>query len=97
MTVEASVEHPFFVFHQGWSSCDPQRTLQRYGLDCHKLSVGDRCISLTHKEVADRAAELLQQQQQLGDNPAYSFGETVSGNKSGISTQGLDLNRSQHR
>ncbi|XP_071174557.1 uncharacterized protein [Mytilus edulis] len=97
VTVEASVEHPFFVFHQGWSSCDPQRTLQRYGLDCHKLSVGDRCISLTHKEVADRAAELLQQQQQLGDNPAYSFGETVSGNKSGISTQGLDLNRSQHR
>jgi hypothetical protein len=36
-------------------------------------------------------------QQQLGDNPAYSFGETVSGEKSGISTQGSDLNRSQQR
>ena len=97
VTVEATLEHPFFVFNQGWSSCDPERTLLRYGLECHKLSVGDMCISLTHKEVTARAAELVQQQQQLGDNPAYSFGETVSGEKSGISTQGSDLNRSQQR
>lgn len=88
VTVEATLEHPFFVFNQGWSSCDPQRTLQRYGLNCHKLSVNDVCISLTHKEVTARAAELVQQQQKLGDNPAY--GDTVSGSKSGILTQGSD-------
>lgn len=98
MTVEATLEHPFFVFNQGWSSCDPQRTLQRYGLECHKLSVNDVCISLTHKEVTARAAELVQQQQKLGDNPAYSFGDTVSGSKSGILTQGSDIiSRSQQR
>lgn len=97
VTVEATLEHPFFVFNQGWSSCDPERTLQRYGLECRKLSVYDVCISLTHKEVTARAAELVQQQQQLGENPAYSFGETVSGEKSGISIQGSDLDRSKHR
>ncbi|XP_021343823.1 ataxin-1-like isoform X2 [Mizuhopecten yessoensis] len=62
VTVEATVEHPFFVFGQGWSSCDPDKTLERYGLECHRLSVGDICISLTHKEVAARGAELSQQQ-----------------------------------
>lgn len=54
VTVEAMVEHPFFVFGQGWSSCQPTRTLQRYGLTCHPLSVGDVCISLTHKDVDTR-------------------------------------------
>lgn len=62
VTVEATVEHPFFVFGQGWSSCDPDKTLERYGLECHRLSVGDICISLTHKEVTARGAELSQQQ-----------------------------------
>ncbi|XP_074644835.1 uncharacterized protein LOC141901473 isoform X2 [Tubulanus polymorphus] len=63
VTVEATLEHPFFVFGQGWSSCQPQRTQQRYGLTCHKLSVGDVCISLTHKEASSKAAELSRQQQ----------------------------------
>ncbi|KAL1431871.1 hypothetical protein MTO96_013961 [Rhipicephalus appendiculatus] len=49
VTVEAPVEHPFFVFNRGWSSCNPERSLQRYQLQCHRLSVGDVCISLTHR------------------------------------------------
>ncbi|XP_078338919.1 uncharacterized protein LOC111138013 isoform X2 [Crassostrea virginica] len=64
VTVEATLEHPFFVFGQGWSSCEPERSLHRYGLDCQKLSVGDICISLTHKDVQEKAAEISQQQQQ---------------------------------
>lgn len=64
VTVEATVEHPFFVFGQGWSSCEPTWTRKRYGLECHKLSVGDVCISLTHKEVTEHAAEISQQQKQ---------------------------------
>ncbi|KAL4235132.1 RNA binding [Mactra antiquata] len=62
VTVEATVEHPFFVFGQGWSSCEPTWTLKRYGLECHKLSVGDICVSLTHKDVTERAEEISQQQ-----------------------------------
>ena len=56
--MEATLEHPFFVFGQGWSSCQPERTAQRFGLSCHRLSVGDVCISLTHKDVTTRVAEI---------------------------------------
>ena len=63
VTVEATLEHPFFVFRRGWSSCSVSRTLARYGLDCQKLCVGDRCISLTQKDVDMKAAEISQQQQ----------------------------------
>ncbi len=66
MTVEATLEHPFFVFGQGWSSCNPERTLQRFGLTCHSLSVGDVCISLTHKDTNSHAAEVIAQQQREG-------------------------------
>ena len=45
-TVETPGEHPFFVYGQGWSSCNPNRSLSRYGLQCHKLKEGDKCISL---------------------------------------------------
>lgn len=51
IAVEAPLEHPFFVFNQGWSSCSPERSIQRYGLTCKKLKVSDVCISLTQKEV----------------------------------------------
>lgn len=47
------MEHPFFVYKQGWSSCSPERSAQRYGLTCHKLKVGDVCISLTDKPKTD--------------------------------------------
>ena len=56
VTVEATVEHPFFVFGQGWSSCSPERTFQRYGLQCQRLLVGDVCISLTHRQTTTTAA-----------------------------------------
>ena len=62
--VVATLEHPFFVFGQGWSSCDPSRTLQRFGLASQRLNVGDVCVSLTHKDVAKHAAEISKQQQQ---------------------------------
>ena len=44
------MEHPFYVFGRGWSSCSPDRTSRRYGLSCCRLGVGDVCISLTQKE-----------------------------------------------
>ncbi|XP_033103827.1 uncharacterized protein LOC117106555 isoform X2 [Anneissia japonica] len=50
VTVEATLEHPFYVFGHGWSSVNPELTLLRYNLECHKLAVGDVCVSLTPKE-----------------------------------------------
>ena len=45
------MEHPFFVFDRGWSSCSPSKSDQRFGLPCHQLNRGDRCISLTQKHL----------------------------------------------
>lgn len=46
------MEHPFFVYGQGWASCAPDRTLLVYGLKVHRLQVGDVLISLTPREPA---------------------------------------------
>ena len=37
--VDASVDHPFFVIGEGWSSVDPQRTKDKYDLDVRQLQV----------------------------------------------------------
>lgn len=37
--VESTVDHPYFVYGQGWASCRPERTLATYGLKCHLLQV----------------------------------------------------------
>ncbi len=49
VTVEAAIEHPFYVFDRGWASFNPELTLSKYSLNCSPLKVGDVCISLTHK------------------------------------------------
>nr|XP_045615663.1 ataxin-1-like [Procambarus clarkii]XP_045615664.1 ataxin-1-like [Procambarus clarkii] len=49
VSVEASVDHPFFVFHSGWSSCSPELTQKKYDLKVRQLQVGDVCVSLTKK------------------------------------------------
>lgn len=48
--MEATLEHPFFVFDQGWSSVNPGKTFRYYQMQCHQLKVNDRCISLTYKD-----------------------------------------------
>ncbi|XP_052816188.1 uncharacterized protein LOC128243000 [Mya arenaria] len=69
--IEAPPEHPFFVFGRGWSSCQPGWTMKRYGLECHTLTVGDVCISLTHKEVDVHAAEISKQQNKIEGSSVY--------------------------
>lgn len=54
---ESALEHPFFVFDQGWASCYPERTLHCYGLKCHRLQVGDVCICLTPRTKSTKKAE----------------------------------------
>jgi hypothetical protein len=44
------MEHPFFVYGQGWASCDPDGSMQAFGLKCQRLQVGDVCISLKPRE-----------------------------------------------
>lgn len=49
VTIEADVEHPFFVVDQGWSSTVPRLSLSRYQLNCQQLKLGDVCISITNR------------------------------------------------
>ncbi|RZF42419.1 hypothetical protein LSTR_LSTR011557 [Laodelphax striatellus] len=57
--IESAAEHPYFVFNRGWASCDPDKTLTTYGLKCHRLQVGDVCISLSPRpQNAATAAQL---------------------------------------
>lgn len=90
VTVEATLEHPFFVFGQGWSSCQPHRTLQRYGLPCQQLKVGDVCISLTHKDANTHAAELSRQKQskERHERRTSELGQTSLHEGQGHSGQG---------
>lgn len=41
------VEHPFFVYGQGWTSSRPEQSLTKYNLNCQHLKVGDVCIFLS--------------------------------------------------
>lgn len=52
VTLNCPVEHPFFVYGQGWSSCRPEQTQARYSLHCQPLKVGDVCIFLSHATAA---------------------------------------------
>ena len=58
VSVEATIEHPFFVIGQGWSSHSPDRSKTVYDLGCHKLAVGDICISLTQRHPKPDGASL---------------------------------------
>uniref|UniRef100_A0A8C5QPA5 Ataxin 1 like n=1 Tax=Leptobrachium leishanense TaxID=445787 RepID=A0A8C5QPA5_9ANUR len=49
-------EHPFFVYGQGWSSCSPKQTAQLFALPCHRLQVGDVCISISLQNVSKNGA-----------------------------------------
>lgn len=49
ITVEAPIEHPFFVYGKGWCSVDPNSSMGKYKLSCKDLMVGDVCASLTKK------------------------------------------------
>ena len=58
--MEAAVEHPFYVFGQGWSSVSPKGTMARYQLSCKDLNLGDLCISLTHRDSKSVSPNILE-------------------------------------
>lgn len=56
VSIEVPPEHPFFVYGQGWSSCSPGRTAQLFSLPCHRLQVGDVCISISLQSLNSNSA-----------------------------------------
>ncbi|NWS03291.1 ATX1L protein, partial [Motacilla alba] len=56
VSIDVPPEHPFFVYGQGWSSCCPGRTAQLFALPCHRLQVGDVCISISLQSMNGNSA-----------------------------------------
>ncbi|XP_062997208.1 ataxin-1-like [Elgaria multicarinata webbii] len=56
VSIDVPPEHPFFVYGQGWSSCSPERTARLFSLPCHRLQVGDVCISISLQSLNGRLA-----------------------------------------
>ncbi|XP_074865320.1 ataxin-1-like isoform X1 [Carettochelys insculpta] len=56
VSIDVPPEHPFFVYGQGWSSCSPGRTAQLFALPCHRLQVGDVCISISLQSLNGNSA-----------------------------------------
>ncbi|NXR91194.1 ATX1L protein, partial [Hypocryptadius cinnamomeus] len=56
VSIDVPPEHPFFVYGQGWSSCSPGRTGQLFALPCHRLQVGDVCISISLQSMNGNSA-----------------------------------------
>ncbi|NWT73998.1 ATX1L protein, partial [Prunella himalayana] len=56
VSIDVPPEHPFFVYGQGWSSCSPRRTAQLFALPCHRLQVGDVCISISLQSMNGNSA-----------------------------------------
>ncbi|NXT62847.1 ATX1L protein, partial [Chaetops frenatus] len=56
VSIDVPPEHPFFVYGQGWSSCSPERTAQLFALLCHRLQVGDVCISISLQSMNGNSA-----------------------------------------
>lgn len=66
--IEVPIEHPFFVFHRGWSSWNPQRTYDKFGLKCRKLKIGDTCISLIRRQHQQQQTKQQQPQTKQQDS-----------------------------
>ncbi|XP_007900806.1 ataxin-1a [Callorhinchus milii] len=82
VSVDVLVEHPFFVFGKGWSSCCPERTSQLFGLPCSKLSVGDVCISLTLKNLKNGSIKKGQPIDSTGVLLKHPKNDSLSGSRS---------------
>ncbi|XP_073834485.1 ataxin 1 [Musca autumnalis] len=67
--MEVSVDHPFFVYGQGWASCNPEMSMQVFGLKCQRLQVGDICISLTKRTTEVPNSQRRHSLSSISNNP----------------------------
>uniref|UniRef100_A0A1I7UXM8 AXH domain-containing protein n=1 Tax=Caenorhabditis tropicalis TaxID=1561998 RepID=A0A1I7UXM8_9PELO len=89
VSLKCQIEHPFFVLGKGWSSCNPRKSGENYGLDCENLQVDDVCIVLTRKESdenlcvdivsAERDLELFSRRAALREQLIETYYEQISG------------------
>lgn len=73
--MEVSLDHPFFVYGQGWASCNPEMSMKMFGLKCQRLQVGDICISLRKRE---QAKQLISTVTAYGETLGYQPRHTAA-------------------
>ncbi|XP_053255773.1 ataxin-1-like [Podarcis raffonei] len=69
VSIDVPPEHPFFVYGQGWSSCSPERTNRLFSLSCHRLQVGDVCISISLQSLNGRLVPQASPQSATRERP----------------------------
>ncbi|XP_045464539.1 rho GTPase-activating protein gacJ [Harmonia axyridis] len=99
VTVESTMEHPYFIYGQGWASYSPEKTFQCYGLKVNRLQVGDILVSLTpreHKYQPERSSTVLTTTVMSASHPQVSSTVSNSSNQleSQPQTQPLNLHNS---
>ncbi|KAM6430072.1 ataxin-1-like isoform 2-T4 [Liasis olivaceus] len=72
VSIDVPPEHPFFVYGQGWSSCSPERTARLFSLPCHKLQVGDVCISISLQSLNGKLVPQSNSQGTIQERPEQS-------------------------
>lgn len=88
--LKCQIEHPFFVLGKGWSSCNPRKSGENYGLDCELLQIDDVCVILTRTGdeitecsvdivTAERDLELFSQRAAFREQLVETYYEHTSG------------------
>jgi hypothetical protein len=96
-TMTASAEYPFHEIESGWTSYDPFKTLNLYGLKCKKLEIGDKCVLLSKDFVDKDDTELKKkwQKQFKGQFKGYAKSQSLAGNED-IKDQPMEIQRSSN-
>jgi hypothetical protein len=96
-TMTASAEYPFHEIDSGWTSYDPIKTLNLYGLKCKKLEIGDKCVLLSKDFVDKDDSELKKkwQKQFKGQFKGYAKSQSLA-EKEDIKDQPMEIQRSSN-
>uniref|UniRef100_A0A0N5B006 AXH domain-containing protein n=1 Tax=Syphacia muris TaxID=451379 RepID=A0A0N5B006_9BILA len=100
VSIEADIEHPYFVVDQGWASCNPEKTRNSYGLTCRQLQVISAVLTSSSATVAETGGDKVAaekydgqgKQQQDDDNKLWRSSimqPPSSGNISQSSSDGI--------
>eukprot|EP00095_Tigriopus_kingsejongensis_P007270 maker-scaffold144_size312663-snap-gene-1.14 protein:Tk07270 transcript:maker-scaffold144_size312663-snap-gene-1.14-mRNA-1 annotation:"PREDICTED: uncharacterized protein LOC100375095" len=78
LLAKTAVEHPFFVKEKGWCSAHPRMTIEKYGIPCQEISVGDVCLPPNHQE-AVRTPDLCERFRRFEfDDPHSPLGRSMA-------------------
>jgi len=76
MLAECPIDHPFFVKDKGWCSAHPRLSLEKYGIPCQDISLGDVCLPPNHPE-AVRTPDLCDRFKKFEFSSCFVFSQDL--------------------